>query len=64
MVSEWDLICADAWMLHLGNMGFFVGWIAGSLIFGWLAEEFGERMCSPVCHQCLTPQPSLHPCSP
>jgi hypothetical protein len=29
-------------MLHLSNMGFFVGWIAGSLFFGLLAEEFGE----------------------
>lgn len=42
VVSEWDLICGDGWMQHLSNMGFFVGWIAGSLIFSWLAEEFGE----------------------
>ena len=47
VVSEWDLTCGDGWMLHLSNMGFFVGWIAGSLIFGWLAEEFGAQFpCS------------------
>ena len=42
MVSEFDLICADGWMVHLSNMGFFLGWTAGSVIFSCLAQQYGE----------------------
>ena len=47
-MSEFDLVCADAWMVHLSSMGFFMGWMAGSILFSCLAQEFGE-LPAPAC---------------
>jgi hypothetical protein len=41
VVSEWHLICANAWKLQVVNAGFFAGALGGACIFNWLAEEFG-----------------------
>lgn len=45
-MSDWDLICGDAWKVQLVNMAFFLGELGGALIFSWLAEEFGGSLPS------------------
>ncbi|XP_012502293.1 PREDICTED: solute carrier family 22 member 1 isoform X2 [Propithecus coquereli] len=45
IVTEFDLVCADAWKLDLFqscvNMGFFLG----SLTVGYIADRFGRKLC-------------------
>lgn len=43
-MSDWDLICGDAWKLQVVNTAFFVGALGGAVIFSWLAEEFGASV--------------------
>ena len=50
VVSDFDLICGNGWMLHLANLGFFMGWLAGSQVFSWLADEFGELSTASSCN--------------
>ena len=66
VVSEFDLVCADSWMLHVSNMGFFVGWTAGSILFSCLAQEFGEGPCllSSMCSSPCDVPVSLMCCQP
>ena len=34
-------MCDQAWMRHVVQAAFFLGWLGGSAGFGWLADEFG-----------------------
>ena len=43
-MSDWNLICGDAWKLQVVNTAFFVGALGGAVIFSWLAEEFGASV--------------------
>lgn len=43
-MSDWDLICGDAWKLQVVNTAFFVGALGGAVTFSWLAEEFGASV--------------------
>jgi len=41
IVSEWDLICGHAWKAQATNSGFFLGFLIGAALFGFLADRCG-----------------------
>ena len=41
IVSEFDLICGDAWKAQATNSGFFLGFLIGAALFGFLADRCG-----------------------
>ena len=41
IVSEWDLICGHAWKAQATNSGFFLGFLVGAALFGFLADRCG-----------------------
>ena len=42
--SEWDLLCGQAWKVQLPNFAFFVGQLAGTALFGELADAVGKHL--------------------
>ncbi|XP_029309229.1 solute carrier family 22 member 21-like [Cottoperca gobio] len=43
IVSEWDLVCDNAWMVPFTTSLFFVGVLIGSFISGHLSDRFGRK---------------------
>ncbi|XP_069343435.1 solute carrier family 22 member 1 isoform X2 [Eulemur rufifrons] len=45
IVTEFDLVCADAWKLDLFQSCVNVGFFLGSLTVGYIADRFGRKLC-------------------
>lgn len=43
IASEWDLVCSNAWKLHLVNAAFFAGCIVGVTIYAALSQHLGRK---------------------
>ncbi|XP_070774910.1 organic cation/carnitine transporter 2-like [Enoplosus armatus] len=43
IVSEWDLVCDNAWKVPFSTSLFFVGGLIGSFISGHLSDQFGRK---------------------
>ncbi|XP_059793798.1 solute carrier family 22 member 23 isoform X2 [Balaenoptera ricei] len=43
VVSKWDLVCDNAWKVHVAKFSLLVGLIFGYLITGCVADWFGRR---------------------
>uniref|UniRef100_A0A669C8H8 Major facilitator superfamily (MFS) profile domain-containing protein n=1 Tax=Oreochromis niloticus TaxID=8128 RepID=A0A669C8H8_ORENI len=43
IVSEWDLVCDNAWKVPFSTSFFFVGALIGSFISGHLSDQFGRK---------------------
>ncbi|XP_075858930.1 solute carrier family 22 member 1 isoform X2 [Microcebus murinus] len=45
IVTEFDLVCANAWKLDLFQSCVNVGFFLGSLTVGYMADRFGRKLC-------------------
>ncbi|KAJ8396208.1 hypothetical protein AAFF_G00020750 [Aldrovandia affinis] len=43
-VTEFDLVCANAWMVDMYQATLNVGFLVGSIAIGYLADRFGRKM--------------------
>ncbi|GLG96477.1 Carcinine transporter [Gryllus bimaculatus] len=43
VVTEWNMVCDDAWLRATADSLFMVGVLLGSIIFGDLSDRFGRR---------------------
>ncbi|XP_066579010.1 solute carrier family 22 member 23 [Amia ocellicauda] len=44
VVTKWDLVCDDAWKVHIAKFSLLVGSIFGYLVMGILADWFGRHL--------------------
>ncbi|XP_061103249.1 organic cation/carnitine transporter 2-like isoform X3 [Conger conger] len=44
IVSEWDLVCNDAWKVPMTSSVYFLGLMVGSIISGQLSDRFGRKI--------------------
>ena len=43
VTTQFDLICDDAWIVSLTTGIYFIGWLFGALILGWVADHYGRK---------------------
>ncbi|KAI3364466.1 hypothetical protein L3Q82_011258 [Scortum barcoo] len=43
-VTEFDLVCSDAWLVDMYQATLNVGFLVGSITIGYLADRFGRKM--------------------
>ncbi|XP_034755588.1 solute carrier family 22 member 2 [Etheostoma cragini] len=43
-VTEFDLVCSDAWLVDMYQATLNVGFLVGSITVGYLADRFGRKM--------------------
>ncbi|XP_043468938.1 organic cation transporter protein-like [Leptopilina heterotoma] len=43
VVTQWNLVCDESWLVSFGDSLFMVGVMLGSIIFGYLSDKYGRR---------------------
>ena len=43
VATQYDLVCSNEWIISLTSAIFFIGWIFGSIVLGWIADRFGRK---------------------
>ena len=43
IVTDFDLACGQEWLAHLSTTITFVGWTIGSIVFGWVVDNYGRK---------------------
>uniref|UniRef100_A0AAY4BX23 Solute carrier family 22 member 3 n=1 Tax=Denticeps clupeoides TaxID=299321 RepID=A0AAY4BX23_9TELE len=49
-VTEFDLVCADAWLVDMYQATLNVGFLGGSFASGYLADRFGRKLVFLLCN--------------
>ncbi|XP_078413716.1 solute carrier family 22 member 3-like [Cetorhinus maximus] len=49
IVSEYDLVCEDAWKVDMSQACIEIGFFLGALITGYAADRFGRKLCLLTC---------------
>ncbi|XP_067845370.1 solute carrier family 22 member 3-like [Heptranchias perlo] len=49
IVSEYELICENAWKVDLSQACIEIGFFLGALITGYAADRFGRKLCLLAC---------------
>lgn len=44
IVTFFDIYCDKEYLIHLSSSIFFVGWVTGSVVLGWVADSFGRKI--------------------
>ena len=44
LVTQFDLHCDKEWLLHLTSSIFIAGWAVGSVILGWIGDNYGRKL--------------------
>lgn len=44
IITQFDIYCDRKWIIHLTTSALFIGWGLGSIIFGWIADNFGRKI--------------------
>ncbi|XP_048210354.1 solute carrier family 22 member 1-like [Perognathus longimembris pacificus] len=45
IVTEFNLVCSDAWKVDLFQSGVNLGFFLSSLVIGYIADRFGRKLC-------------------
>ena len=43
IVTEFDIYCDRDWIIHMTTSIFFIGWMIGALIMGWVSDNYGRK---------------------
>ena len=43
VTTQFDLVCEKEWLSSFASSIFFLGWMAGGMVLGWFADNFGRR---------------------
>ncbi|XP_072437345.1 solute carrier family 22 member 3-like [Chiloscyllium punctatum] len=49
IVSEYELVCDDAWKVDMSQVCIEIGFFLGALIAGYSADRFGRKLCLLAC---------------
>ncbi|XP_020365380.1 solute carrier family 22 member 3-like [Rhincodon typus] len=49
VVSEYELVCEDAWKVDMSQTCIEIGFFLGALITGYSADRFGRKLCLLAC---------------
>lgn len=44
IITQFDIYCDRKWIIHLTTSALFIGWGMGSLLFGWIADNYGRKV--------------------
>lgn len=45
-LSQFDLVCSDAWLVDMYQATLNIGFLVGSIAIGYLADRYVSQMCS------------------
>ncbi|XP_038674856.1 solute carrier family 22 member 3-like [Scyliorhinus canicula] len=49
IISEYELVCEDAWKVDMSQACLEIGFFLGALITGYAADRFGRKLCLLAC---------------
>ena len=54
IVTEFDIYCDKEWVIQLSTSILFFGWAVGSMVLGWIADNYGRKtVLFPSLFVCL-----------